>query len=415
MFDLRSVRSGLIGATAAIAALAGVAHAQTGSITLFGQRYTVQRFDYSTQVQAPNFAFPTDPPITPFESEGTHYLGGNKLLMTFDDIADVFIGNPDNWIIEVNVLGATGCGVSGLSFSRTITLIDPVTDGYDPNPGGITINSSSSGLGAGGNIILAGNEGFLYPINLSTGAQVEYPVGSGCTTTPGACALNVSGSNLNVEDICFVPGNGGTRPNQLFLINQDLAGLDAAGVERRDVNGNILGTFLTGGATFPAINGAVAKGLAYSSDSPKLPAAIRRPDGVVLVSFDRVFPALQVYDVNGDYIASEILTISGTAAGPFRLDMSGCSQRLHIESLAFDPVSGRIFLTNQGTLLTCNYMWVLTPACIADFDGVDCVTVADIFAFLNAWFANQPAADLDNNGIGVQDIFNFLNAWFTGC
>jgi len=42
--------------------------------------------------------------------------------------------------------------------------------------------------------------------------------------------------------------------------------------------------------------------------------------------------------------------------------------------------------------------------------------VPDIFAFLSAWFGQQPAADFDANGtIGVPDIFAFLSAWFAGC
>lgn len=49
----------------------------------------------------------------------------------------------------------------------------------------------------------------------------------------------------------------------------------------------------------------------------------------------------------------------------------------------------------------------------ADFDGNGTVAVADIFAFLAAWFAGDPRADLDGTpGIGVSDIFAFLAMWF---
>jgi hypothetical protein len=55
-------------------------------------------------------------------------------------------------------------------------------------------------------------------------------------------------------------------------------------------------------------------------------------------------------------------------------------------------------------------------ACAADFDGVDCVGVPDIFAFLSAWFGMEADADFDDNGtINVPDIFAFLSAWFAGC
>ncbi len=60
--------------------------------------------------------------------------------------------------------------------------------------------------------------------------------------------------------------------------------------------------------------------------------------------------------------------------------------------------------------------------CPADFDcsggagGTGGITVQDIFAFLSAWFAQNPAADFDGNGsIAVPDIFAFLAAWFAGC
>lgn len=56
------------------------------------------------------------------------------------------------------------------------------------------------------------------------------------------------------------------------------------------------------------------------------------------------------------------------------------------------------------------------PDCPADFDGDTLLTALDIFAFLNAWFAVQPAADFNASGaIDSADIFAFLNAWFTGC
>jgi hypothetical protein len=58
-----------------------------------------------------------------------------------------------------------------------------------------------------------------------------------------------------------------------------------------------------------------------------------------------------------------------------------------------------------------------TPAvCRADFDGSGTLGVADIFNFLNAWFAGDARSDFDNSGtLAVADIFAFLNAWFAGC
>lgn len=54
--------------------------------------------------------------------------------------------------------------------------------------------------------------------------------------------------------------------------------------------------------------------------------------------------------------------------------------------------------------------------CPADFDCSNGVAVDDIFAFLNAWFAQLPQADFNGvNGVEVADIFDFLAAWFAGC
>jgi hypothetical protein len=53
--------------------------------------------------------------------------------------------------------------------------------------------------------------------------------------------------------------------------------------------------------------------------------------------------------------------------------------------------------------------------CAVDFNHNGTVEVQDIFDFLNAWFAGNPAADFNGGGLSVQDIFDFLNAWFVGC
>ncbi len=54
--------------------------------------------------------------------------------------------------------------------------------------------------------------------------------------------------------------------------------------------------------------------------------------------------------------------------------------------------------------------------CKADFNGVNGVTVQDIFDFLTAWLAGSPSADFNGvNGVTVQDIFDFLTAWLAGC
>ncbi len=44
------------------------------------------------------------------------------------------------------------------------------------------------------------------------------------------------------------------------------------------------------------------------------------------------------------------------------------------------------------------------------------MTINDIFVFLNAWFAGEPAANISGvDGVTIDDIFVYLNQWFTGC
>ncbi len=101
------------------------------------------------------------------------------------------------------------------------------------------------------------------------------------------------------------------------------------------------------------------------------------------------FPVLN--GANGEASASMISLNGSTLIASTRFVLSG----------GFD--SYRIGLSRLGR------------ACPADFNGSGAISVQDIFDFLNAWFAGNPAADINGSGLSVQDIFDFLNAWFTGC
>jgi CubicO group peptidase (beta-lactamase class C family) len=53
--------------------------------------------------------------------------------------------------------------------------------------------------------------------------------------------------------------------------------------------------------------------------------------------------------------------------------------------------------------------------CPADFNRSHAATIDDVFIYLNAWFAGDPATDRNADGVDIDDIFLFLNAWFAGC
>ncbi len=54
--------------------------------------------------------------------------------------------------------------------------------------------------------------------------------------------------------------------------------------------------------------------------------------------------------------------------------------------------------------------------CPGDFNESATLSITDIFAYLEAWFAGYIRADFNYSGtLEVQDIFDFLGAWFAGC
>jgi hypothetical protein len=73
------------------------------------------------------------------------------------------------------------------------------------------------------------------------------------------------------------------------------------------------------------------------------------------------------------------------------------------------PSVGKVFMVKQ----------LVRGGCSADFNGSQSVNATDIFAFLDAWFAqngqNGPGLSADFNGsqsVNATDIFAFLDAWF---
>lgn len=149
---------------------------------------------------------------------------------------------------------------------------------------------------------------------------------------------------------------------------------------------------------------------------------------------DRVFPGTAWTTPGGDFVAtpSGTTNISNTTASP---TFSAPGMVQDVQAWVNDPAtnfgwvlrgnetrlqsarkfgSSEIGVTTSAPRLTV----VFTPpvACAADFNGVGGLSVQDIFDFLTAWFAGEPAADFnDAGGVTVQDLFDYLSAYFTGC
>jgi hypothetical protein len=80
------------------------------------------------------------------------------------------------------------------------------------------------------------------------------------------------------------------------------------------------------------------------------------------------------------------------------------------------PADPSALLAQQQAAIDWVNLHLVPQLCDADYDADGVLSVQDIFAYLNAWFAGSPDADFNGNcTLEVQDIFDFLNAWFAGC
>jgi serralysin len=84
--------------------------------------------------------------------------------------------------------------------------------------------------------------------------------------------------------------------------------------------------------------------------------------------------------------------------------------------LAFQALAGASYLIRVGGSGSARGAGVLAVYCPGDFNQDGQNAPADIFAFLNSYFAGEPDADFDASGSRTPaDIFAFLNAYFGGC
>jgi hypothetical protein len=153
--------------------------------------------------------------------------------------------------------------------------------------------------------------------------------------------------------------------------------------------------------------------LSYSTGQPFVTLTAPAPDasipaGTIVqarasAEADGALGRVDLY-VDGAYLATDSLS-----PFTFTWNTAGYSGRHTLVAKAYE-------LQNGTEAVGLPVSVTITPACDANFDGVNGLGVSDIFAFLNAWFALDPRADFNHvNGVTVQDIFDFLNAWFAGC
>ncbi len=240
--------------------------------------------------------------------------------------------------------------------------------------------------------VLAGVAGEYVTLPCSIAVDIGAPA------TPGSGSVLVRSIHIVVSQnfSCTVPLQG--TPTQVFVSGVFIDGASGAGVSLPAQPGGPGETLFAGTAIAESATGTLnyaAQGFACQSIlgaggqcSGPFNLASPGPNASAVVANGLIAPPA----------ASQTRAVSFQFRGSFPL-VSGATWG-RIDVLA--NLSGTI---PDGA-----------PACPADFNGANGLSVQDIFDFLAAWFAGNASADFNHtNGIGVQDIFDFLGAWFAGC
>ncbi|MFZ4575415.1 MAG: hypothetical protein ACOYN0_13530, partial [Phycisphaerales bacterium] len=194
-------RTTLVRSAALAACIAAPALAEdVGSLTLFGQRYNITRLNYS-DVTWPDPLFPGFN-LSLNEVEGAHWLGNDRILLS-SDAGDAQL-SVKNWVLELRIVRDDTGAATGLEYVRTVIANDPNLiqyGGFDLNPCGITINTTTTGLAP--NAYLVGNS----EANRVDGYNLD---GSYAGNFPGGI------ENNSFDDLAFSPTN-----NLVYTINED--------------------------------------------------------------------------------------------------------------------------------------------------------------------------------------------------
>jgi hypothetical protein len=394
-----------------------VASAQDlGKVTLFGQQYAVQRFNYLEEVTFPD---PLDPTFNVgiAEVEGFTFFGKDRFIMSSDAMDEVW-ATYKNFIVEGRFETDDAGAITGMTYVRTIVTIgpEPAPGGYDLDPSGVTFNTGPNGLAAGGDLLVSCVEDSIGErirgFDFATGDQFEWPVGSGCLTQENGtfCGISVIENNLDAEDLVYVP----TR-DLIYTVDQGNPPDASHEVEIYTTDGVNVGNFPIGPEVVPGAG--ESKGITYLPDVDTYPELFRGKGGIVIVALDDKGPGLQAFDLDGKLVANEPLVVKGQVI----VDPDSQLQSpLQLESVGTDPATGRLFLINQSSGFADAFIYVLTPVgagCAADFNGDGTVNSTDVSDFINQWFQDQVdgtlVTDWDGNGvINSTDVSDFINAWF---
>ena len=332
-----------------------------GQVTIFGKTYDVQRFD-TAEIVVPDLKTPGRT-LNMIEPEGAIYAGNNKIFLETRKGNDPLFGAPASfpwYAIEIN-LDTNGSGVvTGISFSRNILCLDAsIPNVPSAGPGGaanaqfngsrgFTLNTSNTGIGAGGNIVMARSGNTANPIIAGFNSSGANPAGT--NILPGWASIS---PNSNCEDIAFNP-----QLNEFWTVWQPGNAIVRVTSTGSPVSPNIA----INASRDNTLVGNAAKGITYMGPSQLWPTGLQ--NGVMLVAMDDLQPGLEAYDAQtGAFIARQPLTDTDNAAtgnSLLPLDVVNFGQ-VQLESLTADPATGRLFLVNQGAAFDGNYLYILNP------------------------------------------------------
>ncbi len=212
-------------------------------------------------------------------------------------------------------------------------------------------------------------------------------------------------------------GSGFTRVIKASRI--DAAGNIVWSVQPNSDNSTDKSRFTMIGSTLGFAVGAFAAGPSASAD---LYAQNINPDG----SFGLTGPVVASQPTNIRACGNNSATLSVSACGPgtvqyqwrrggMPIDGATGATLVLAPAKSTDAGSYDCLISTDPATSTATSNPATLVVCVADFDCVGGVTIDDIFAFLNAWFAGDPRCDVDHaGGVAIDDIFAYLNLWFAG-
>jgi hypothetical protein len=220
---------------------------------------------------------------------------------------------------------------------------------------------------------------------------------------PAGCYADYTGSPTGVFigqtysiSLTNTDAYGGDQAAAWFDFNNDLVFGDVASGEEVVLTSSDGGTTFMGLVTIPA-----------SAHAATIRLRVRLTDsGSALSPCDNgTYGEVQDYSVIVTQGASGVCCRGAT-----------CNASVIQANCVGSGTAGAVFATTSGA---CNAGdSTTTPCCYADYNKTGGITVADIFDYLNSWFAGSLYAKVGGDGasgtLAVQDIFDFLNAWFAG-